>query len=75
MNDNVAVFVKSKTVFDELKKEAEKRDFTLHLNPDPEKYKEDHFVICDVENLVKEEGRGNTMSGGISNEKYSPVTV
>ncbi len=56
MNNDVAVFVKSKTVFDELKKEAEKRDFTLHLNPDLGKFREDHFVICDVENLEGEEG-------------------
>lgn len=55
MNNDVAVFVKSKTVFDELKKEAEKRDFTLHLNPDLGKFRENHFVICDVENLEQEE--------------------
>lgn len=55
MNNDVAVFVKSKTVFDELKKEAEKKDFTLHLNPDLGKFRDQHFVICDVENLEKEE--------------------
>lgn len=56
MNSDVAVFVKSKTVFDELRREAEKKEFTLHLNPDPAKYLDgDHFVICDVENLEKEE--------------------
>lgn len=56
MNSDVAVFVKSKTVFDELKKEGEKKDFTLHLNPEIGKFSKDHFVICDVENLEKEEG-------------------
>jgi sigma-B regulation protein RsbU (phosphoserine phosphatase) len=56
MNSDVAVFVKSKTVFDELKKEAEKKDFTLHLNPLLGKFSKDHFVICDIENLEKEEG-------------------
>lgn len=55
MNTDVAVFVKSKTVFDELKKEAEKKDFTLHLNPALDRYLDgDHFVICDVENLESE---------------------
>lgn len=56
MNTDVAVFVKSKSVFDELKKEAEKKDFVLHLNPELPRFFEDHFVICDVENLVAEEG-------------------
>ncbi len=56
MNNDVAVFVKSKNVFDELKKEAEKFDFTLHLNPDMGKFSSDHFVICDVENLEAGEG-------------------
>lgn len=55
MNNDVAVFVKSKSVFDELRKEAERREFTLHLNPELARFQEDHFVICDVENLEKEE--------------------
>ncbi len=55
MNNDVAVFLKSKTVFDELKREAEKKDFTLHLNPDIGKFRKDHIVICDIESLEKEE--------------------
>ena len=46
MNTQVAVYTESKTTFEQLTVAAEGTEFVLHLNPDWNLYKENHFIIC-----------------------------
>lgn len=48
MNKEVAVYTESKSIFEQLALAAKSTDFQLHLNPEWEAYKENHFIICDL---------------------------
>ncbi|WPU66182.1 hypothetical protein [Peredibacter starrii] len=49
MNAHVAVYAKDPKVFEQLKSSANSTHFIVHDAPDLNEYKEDHFVVCDVE--------------------------
>ena len=48
MNAHVAVYTKEPAIFDPLKTTFQKSNFILHLNPELNDYKENHFIICDL---------------------------
>lgn len=59
MNAHVGVFVKDAQVLENIKKAAENSHFIIHDNPDLAEYKEDHFVICDVESFKSSKALNN----------------
>lgn len=59
MNTHIAVFTKTKKIFDDLKAAADTTNFIVHENPDFSEYKEDHFVICDLDSFLESK---NTLS-------------
>jgi sigma-B regulation protein RsbU (phosphoserine phosphatase) len=48
MNTQVAVYTESKSTFEQLSVAATSTDFVMHLNPEWDQYKENHFIICDL---------------------------
>lgn len=48
MNAHIAVYTESKSIFEQLSAASDKTNFILHLNPEWDEYKENHFVICDL---------------------------
>ena len=48
MNTQVAVYTESKSTFEQLSNAATSTSFVMHLNPDWNQYKENHFIICDL---------------------------
>lgn len=48
MNTHVAVYTESKSMFEQLKAASDTTNFILHMNPDWEEIKDNHFLICDL---------------------------
>lgn len=48
MNNHVAVYTESKSIFDQLALASDATELILHLNPDWNEYKENHLIICDL---------------------------
>lgn len=53
MNTHVAVYAKDAKIFEGLKAAAESSNFIIHDSPDYNEYKEEHFIICDVETFLE----------------------
>lgn len=53
MKTHVAVYTSDESLFEQIKSAAENSFFIMHKNPDIKEYKEDHFVICDVDYFQK----------------------
>lgn len=51
MNTQVAVYTESESIFDQLTIASKSTDFSLHLNPAWDEYKENHFIVCDLLNF------------------------
>lgn len=55
MNAHVAVYSRDPKVFDSIKAAAENTNFIIHDNPDFAEFRNDHFVVCDVETFIERE--------------------
>lgn len=53
MNAHVGVYATDEKIFEAIKQAAQDTIFLIHDNPDFAEYKEDHFVICDVDTFLK----------------------
>lgn len=53
MNAHIAVYASDPKVFESIKDAAQSTYFIVHENPDFSEYKENHFVVCDVHELLK----------------------
>lgn len=53
MNTHVAVYAKDAKIFEGLKAAAESSNFIIHDSPDYNEYKENHFIICDVDTFLE----------------------
>lgn len=53
MNAHVAVYAKNKKIFEQIKSAAVSTNFIIHEAPDISEYKEDHFVVCDVDTYLE----------------------
>jgi sigma-B regulation protein RsbU (phosphoserine phosphatase) len=55
MNTHVAVYAKDSKIFEGIKAAAESTKFILHESPDFNEYKENNFIICDLETFLEKE--------------------
>jgi phosphoserine phosphatase RsbU/P len=53
MNTHVAVYAKDPKIVVGLKTATKSSNFIIHNSPDFNEYKEDHFIICDVETFLE----------------------
>jgi sigma-B regulation protein RsbU (phosphoserine phosphatase) len=53
MNTHVGVYAKDGRIFEQLKLAAQVSNFIIHEAPSFADYKEDHFVVCDVETFLE----------------------
>lgn len=53
MNAHVAVYAKDPKVFEQLKSAANSTHFIVHNSPDLNEFKENSFIVCDVETFLE----------------------
>jgi len=52
MNAHVAVYTKDPSIFETVKAAAANTNFIVHENPAFTEYKEDHFIVCDLDSYA-----------------------
>lgn len=53
MNAHVAIYSKDEKIYATVKAAADKTNFIIHENPDFAEYKEDHFIVTDVDTFLE----------------------